>query len=218
MPRVSAKIESKLSAEEQEQMVASFLKELGARLKQKRKAVNISQLELSGHIGKDDTSCNDSFDNAVRIISIRERRRNKKAVSETDKTLTARIYEVGGKEVREEIKRKEKTRKDKYRSAEISTQVEPFSKEEFCDYINRFDEETKDSVIKGGGFLEQIENRPKKAVLADVVADYIVDEIVINRVSVNHPDEASKRAYAYYKRLRERMDEVGPDEGHNADE
>ena len=120
---------------------------------------------------------------------------------------------MGGKEVREEIKCKEKTRKDKYRSAEISTQVEPYSKEEFCDYINCFDEEIKDSVIKGGGFLEQIENRPKKAVLADVVADYIVDEIVINRVSVNHPDEASKRAYAYYKRLKERMDE-----GYNTDE
>lgn len=255
MPQISAKIESKLSAEEQEQKVAAFLKELGLRLKQKRKAQNISQLDPSDHIGKDDSSCSkyesgktdipasklllysiyckfrihelfpideskrlyDTFDTAVRIISSRECRRKEKTITIVDKTLTARIYEVDGKEVREEIKHKEKIRKEKYRSAEIPTQTDPFTKEEFCDYIDQFDEETKESIIKGGAFLEKIENMPKKTTLTDNIADYIVDETVVNRASVNHPDDAAKRAYAYYKQLKEHIDKFGTDGSHNRD-
>lgn len=58
---------------------------------------------------------------------------------------------------------------------------------------------------------------PKKTTLIDTVADYIVDEMVINRASVNHPDKASMRAYAYYKRIKEHIDEIGPDGGYITD-
>ena len=42
---------------------------------------------------------------------------------------------------------------------------------------------------------------PEKETLKGALADYIVDELVIEHVSQKHPDEMSKRAYEYYRRL-----------------
>ena len=37
-----------------------------------------------------------------------------------------------------------------------------------------------------------------------MIVDYIVDELVINEVAQKHPDEVSRRAYAYYRMLYNR--------------
>lgn len=44
-----------------------------------------------------------------------------------------------------------------------------------------------------------------KETLKGAVADYIVDELVINQVAHKHPDEVSRRAYAYYRMLYQRI-------------
>lgn len=59
----------------------------------------------------------------------------------------------------------------------------------------------KDSVLYAGQFLKQIEHLPHKDTLRGMLADYIVDELVINRVAHKGSDEVSRRAYAYYRML-----------------
>ena len=52
-----------------------------------------------------------------------------------------------------------------------------------------------------GQFLRQIEDLPNKETLKGLIADYIVDELVINDITQGHPDEMSRRAYEYYRRM-----------------
>ncbi len=148
---------------------------------------------------------------SVNVISDREKRRTEKEAKAksngTNKTLAARIYKTGNAELRIDINRKPKPKRAKYRDAEMPAKAIPYSEEEFCDYVKRFGEETVDAVMEAGELLEKIKDKPKKDTLRDSVADYIVDEIIVNRMAAKHPDEMAKRAYAYYKHLMDRKAE-----------
>ncbi len=148
---------------------------------------------------------------AVSVISDREYRRQKKEekdqVKQTNKTLAARIYKTGNIELRIDINRKPKSNRAKYRDAEMPAKAMPYSDEEFCDYVKRFDKETVDAVMDAGELLEKIKNKPKKDTLRDSVADYIVDEVIVSRIATKHPDEMAQRAYSYYKYLMDKANE-----------
>ncbi len=138
-----------------------------------------------------------------------ERKRKKKDKGiirdQSDKILQARIYVQDGVEVREEVKTRIETRKEMYRSADMPAEAEPFSDEEFAEYLKTFDSDIRDSLYSAGVFLERIIDEPRKDTLRKAVVDYIVDEVIINRVSDKYAGETAKRAYAYYKRWTEYM-------------
>ena len=83
----------------------------------------------------------------------------------------------------------------------MHTEYEAYSGDEFYNYVKEQKGEIAGSVIAAGEFLNQIENLPNKETLKGAIADYLVDELIINDVAKEHPDEISKRAYAYYQRL-----------------
>lgn len=93
-----------------------------------------------------------------------------------------------------------KSSKEMYKDAEMSGKYRPFSEEEFYDFVQTQDRNVVDSVISAGEFLEKIEDIPHKDALKYAVADYIIDELVINQVTQDS-NEINCRAYAYYKLL-----------------
>ena len=149
-----------------------------------------------------------SFKASVVVISGSNARRKEKGRS--SKTLTARIYIQDGIEIREEIRSKIETQRNMYKNAQIPAEEHPFSEEEFCEYLMSFNSEVKDSVCSAGEFLKQIMAEPRKETLRKAVADYIIDEIIIDRVTGKYADNTAKRAYAYYKLLMERIDGDDP--------
>ena len=151
-----------------------------------------------------------AFKKSITIMSeYNERKRKRKdrdtVRDQSDKILQARIYVQDGVEVREEVKTRIETRKEMYRSADMPVETEPFSDEEFTEYLKTFNSDIRDSLYSAGVFLERIIDEPRKDTLRKAIVDYIVDEVIINRVSDKYAGEAAKRAYAYYKRLMERM-------------
>lgn len=110
---------------------------------------------------------------------------------------------MDGVEVFEPVRAKssKKLQQDKYRHAEVHTECGPYSEIEFLTFIKGKDEALVDSVINAGQLLKQIEGLPRKEALKNTLADYIIDELVINQVMQKHPDKESCKAYAYYRML-----------------
>lgn len=156
----------------------------------------------------------DTFASAVSITVERKKRQEELRQKKSDvkavlkqqgqeKILKAQVFDVNGKEVYEPVpvKLTSKSLRDKYKDAEMHTEYGPYSETEFCNFVKGQDEMIVDSVMYAGQFLKQIEELPHKDTLRGMIADYIVDELVINQVAHKHPDEVSRRAYAYYKML-----------------
>lgn len=160
----------------------------------------------------------DTFAAAVSITVDRKKRQEdlqkKKADEQAvrrqtgqEKILKGQIFDVNGKEVYEPVglKAVSKSLRDRYKDAEMHTEYGPYSETEFCDYVRTKDDTLVESVMCAGDFLRQIEDLPHKDTLKGAIADYIVDELVINQVAHKHPDEVSRRAYAYYRMLYQRI-------------
>lgn len=77
----------------------------------------------------------------------------------------------------------------------------PCSGKEFCEYVKTDTPDVVQPVMDAGQLLNSIKDAPRKNGLRDSVADYIVDETVINRIARDSDDEQSKRMYAYYCEL-----------------
>lgn len=156
----------------------------------------------------------DTFSVAVIITADRRKRRDQSRQKkmgviapygqvEQKRILKGQVYDVDGQEVFEPTvhKQKPKSLREKYKDAEMHTEFSAYSDMEFCDFVKSQNERLKDSVVSAGQFLKQIEELANKETLKGLLADYIVDELVINRVANEHPDEVSRRAYAYYQKL-----------------
>jgi len=156
----------------------------------------------------------DSFAAAVSITVDRKKRkeymRQKKAIKSEElkkmglaKVLKGQVFDIDGMEVFEPVsqKQQQKSLRDSYKDAEMQTGYEPYSETEFSDYVSEQKREFVEPMILAGQFLRQIEDLPNKETLKGLIADYIVDELVINDITQGHPDEMSRRAYEYYRRL-----------------
>lgn len=171
----------------------------------------------------------DTFSRAVTITVERKKRqvelqRRKEDIKMTqkqsgeEKILKAHVFEVNGKEVYEPVPQKlvSKSLRELYKDAEMHTEYRPYSKKEFCDFVRTKDMSLIDSVLNAGQFLQQIEDVPYKDTLKGAVADYIVDELVINQVAQRASDEVSRRAYAYYRLLyHQKMNSEGDNNCNN---
>ena len=156
----------------------------------------------------------DTFADAVSITVERKKRQKElqqrksyeMAMTEQtgrEKVLKWRIYDMNGEEVYEPVpvKSTAKSLRERYKDAEMQMEFEPYTEMEFCDFVKANDEMLVDSILYAGKFLKQLENLPHKETLRGVIADYIIDELVINNVAHKYPDEFSHRAYAYYRML-----------------
>lgn len=156
----------------------------------------------------------DTFAKAVSVTVDRKKRqedlRKKKEANQIarkksgqDKVLKGQVFEVNGRNVYEPVPIKVTSRslRDRYKDAEMHTEHGPYMESEFCEYVKAKDETLIESVLSAGQLLKQLGDGRQKETLKGMVADYIVDELVINSVAREHPDEVSRRAYAYYRML-----------------
>ena len=146
---------------------------------------------------------------AVKVQAEGRYRRGKEFPGEGRRTLQARIYEVDGKEIREEVTHKEKSKRQMYRDAEMPVQAEPFTDDEFCTYVVKQDLTMVDSVIDGCRFLDRITDMKRKDTLKGSVADYIIDTTIVNGMMEKYVSTFAKKAYAYYKQLMDSFLEGG---------
>lgn len=158
----------------------------------------------------------DTFATAVSITVERRKRQDELRQKKSDeleirkqkgqKILKGQIFDVDGMEVYEPVPPKlvSKSLRERYKDAEMHTEYGPYSEAEFCDFVRAKGDILVDAVMYAGQFLKQIEEQPHKETLRGMIADYIVDELVINEVSQKHPNEVSRRAYAYYRMLYNR--------------
>lgn len=135
----------------------------------------------------------------------------------TERVLKAQVYDVNGQEVYEPVAQKptNKSLREQYKDAEMHTEFQPYNEMEFCDFVRNKDTELLESVLNAGQFLKQIENVPHKETLRGALADYIVDELVINQVAHKGSDEVSRRAYAYYRMLYQQRMNDSPNNNKN---
>jgi len=81
--------------------------------------------------------------------------------------------------------------------------VEPFSEEEFWEYLNREENGKKctllESVADILGYMGEVSQKER---LKSSLAEYVITELVINKTIAD--DMAAKRAYMYYKGLIEK--------------
>ena len=148
-------------------------------------------------------------------VSITVERRNKQSELydtpldkiKPKKQLKAQIYEIDGQEYGQQILPKEtsKSLKERYKSAEIHTGKETYTDKEFCEYIMLTQGYMLDNILNAGKLLNAVKEQPNKGTLKNALADYIVDEFVINSVAKKEPGEANIRAYEYYFRLYNRI-------------
>ena len=151
----------------------------------------------------------DVFSKAVTITVNRKQRqielqsRRNATIQTEEKILKAQIFDVNGQEVYEPVSQKNtnKSIRERYRHAEIDTPARPYSEQEFCNYVTSKDITTYNSIVDAGQFLIQLESASRKDTLKNNVADYIIDELVINQLTGKKTSEESARIYAYYQRL-----------------
>lgn len=156
----------------------------------------------------------DTFATAVSITVERKKRQEELRQKKSDeieelkqkgqeKILKGQVFDINGMEVYEPVPPKlvSKSLRERYKDAEMQAEYVPYSEAEFCDFVRAKGDILVDAVMYAGQFLKQIEEQPHKETLRGIIADYIVDELVINEVSQKHPDEVSRRAYAYYRML-----------------
>ncbi len=150
----------------------------------------------------------DTFSKAVEITVMKRKKKDTTVARAKDKTLKARVYERDGHEIYEYVAPKatpQKSLRELYKDAEMHSEYPPYNKDEFCEYVKGRDDNIYLSLLDAGRFLAQLEDVPSKASLKTAVADYIIDEIVINRVAHRGSNEASRRAYGYYRLLYDKM-------------
>lgn len=147
----------------------------------------------------------DTFSKAVSITVDRKKRNKKYSESPYYKQISNCDYQENISEMCEvnEPQAQYNVSKEMYKDAEISDEYIPFSEEEFCTFVQKQDRAVVDSVISAGQFLEKIEDIPNNDTLKGSIADYIIDELVINRITQDS-SEINCRAYAFYKLLYNR--------------
>ena len=155
----------------------------------------------------------DTFSKLVRIEGDRYKRCRKcrERKGDTGKILRGKVYQVDGKEVIEYIPGIDPTElEDTYTKSQLYLygkieleDVEPFSEEEFWEYLNREENGKKctllESVADILGYMGEVSQKER---LKSSLAEYVIMELVINKTIAD--DMAAKRAYMYYKGLIEK--------------
>jgi len=133
-----------------------------------------------------------------------QREYERKHSYEGKRKLKAQIYEVDGKEVTEYILRKDKDElslREKYARGDIELAAVPFDDEEFGKYIQDIEQEEIRNMLDGAGkVLDFIGNAEKKETIKATIADFVIDNLIVDKV-MNEQRLSVQRAYMYYKKL-----------------
>lgn len=144
------------------------------------------------------------FDNAVQVVVDRKKRQQivqeqKELEHERNGVVFANMY--SGKDFFRDASPCGKSVRSRYKDAEIQISQAAFDKHEFCEYILNNNDEFVSSIIDAGQLLLKLAHMPNKNTLKGLLADYIIDGLVINEVSHKESPNEAHRAYAYYKAL-----------------
>lgn len=120
--------------------------------------------------------------------------------------LKAKVYEKDGIEYTEPVKEQieSKSLRKHYMDCEEAVHgVKPFNQDEFLQYIGtmqRNGHPASEILSTAGDMLDYLEGTSNRNRFRNTVADYIIGELIIEPL-MNKGDEASLRAYAYYREL-----------------
>ena len=148
----------------------------------------------------------DSFRDIVNIKKHRYQREygRKNTVNRQEKKLKAQIYEIDGAEVTEYISRKEKDHlsyREQLARGDIELFVKPYTDEEFEEYLKRDENEELLAMLDGAcHIIKYIGDAPRKETVKSQIADFVVDNLIVERMT-RAADLQAERAYMYYKRL-----------------
>ncbi len=219
---------TKLTNEQKNNIISDFLTKFGNRLKEKRRKKGLSQNDLAycldidrTTLSKYETGNRDMQVSMLPLLSaycdfpLNELFPKDESKILLDAFARAVAIKVDRKKRQEEMRqkrsagsaaeptcqKKQKTLRDQYKDAEKNIECTPYTETEFKSFVIEMKACYIAPIITAGQFLKQIENQPNKETLKVMVADYILDSIVIEGVVTKNPDEASRRAYAYYRKL-----------------
>lgn len=147
----------------------------------------------------------ESFKNIVEIKRDRYQREYKRRhMAKHGKTLKAQIYDVDGVEVTEYIPRKETKQlsfREQLARADIDFNVEPFTNDEFADYLKQeYNEELLEMLDGASKMLDFIGETERKETVKSQIADFVIDNLIVERVT-NAGGRQEQRAYMYYKKI-----------------
>lgn len=134
-----------------------------------------------------------------------QRKDNKIVRGYEDKILKAQVFEKDGVEYTEYVQRKYKDKtlstREKLAKGIMKFDVVPFEDTEFAIYLSKEDKLLE--MLEGAGkILDYIGESEKKETIKLQVADFVIDNIIVEKV-LNNPTLSAKRAYMYYKKLLE---------------
>lgn len=142
----------------------------------------------------------DEFKTIIKIAKEKETKYYERMTTkEANVKLVAKIYDINGKEIREEIKPKYDiiSSREKLIFGHEIVDEEPFSKEEANIYLNNL--ENKDAIVKTIDLLNEMQGFDKKETLTNQLFDFVLNETFI--ISLNKNCKDAKRFYAYYCKM-----------------
>lgn len=209
-------IVKRIDKDTEKEIRTSFLEKLGVRIRINREKQNISQESLGKCLGLSPSSISriengvtdtpvsnlqlislyckfpldslfckdeskaflDAFSSAVEVTAKKYTRTKKKAVKTSKKRLSD---------------------EEMYKQGLVEVSEEPVSPSEFYAYFVD-DKEIVRNVISAGELLNNVKNKPDRSIIADTIAEFVIDEIgIINTNSNNNNNK--RHLYAYYKAL-----------------
>ena len=141
---------------------------------------------------------------AAEIITKAQKRRDQRTAQFSSKQLVRKVYEIDGQTVTEEVPVKSKKHTQSYRDQCLEGRMEvkyavPFTAKEFAEYMETEYPDTVKELAGTGDLLRHLEKQEGKETLKEMLARYIVDELVVKRLMENKEDQKAQRAYAYYR-------------------
>lgn len=155
---------------------------------------------------------------ALQEAVIYSKQRREKAIKRTqereydskDKVLVARIYEKDGETITEPIPialpKLDMDIKERYKYALEEAPVMAYSQEEVCEFIKTYKGDLVAPIVEAGKLLAELKDVKYNKKLKDSLADFIIDEMIIE-VMKKGTNERAERIYAYYRKLWDHVEE-----------
>lgn len=152
------------------------------------------------------TSCTDIVDSFKAAVDVQIQKRYKvvkDGAVRPEKKLTARVYEVDGKVVTEQVVQRERRLSfaDSCRQGMYETDGTAFRDEEFHDYIRNEFSDKSELILTVGKLLKLTDYEPGKDTLCGYLSKTVIDDIIIKPLVKEPHNNNAIRAYLYYKKM-----------------
>lgn len=144
----------------------------------------------------------EKFRNIVREMVTHEKRREKneekKQGNQSHKKLIEKVYEVDGKrEVEKVPSQRTESYNKKMLRAEVRLSAQPFTEQEFQDYLKNEGKYLCPIIDACSEFLDFMKDMKKKETLKNIMCEFVLREGFVKNMDENRTD--LKRFYMYYR-------------------